>query len=161
MEFNDLKFVRLKTDVKSDPDGSLAFFMFNLIPRYLFEQVKGAEYKVDRLYQFGPLLLASPLTFFYVLVDKESKKVKGVLWAEINPLDEQIKVHVFTVDKEYQQNMNGDFSHDSIALKTTLDFLRKLQKENNLDSKIEIVTLRPLAYEKAGWKQSKKTLMEV
>ncbi len=150
MKFSDLKFIRLTLPEQ-----------FNIIPRYLFEQVKGAEYKVDRLYQFGPLLLASPLTFFYALADKDTSVIKGVLWTEINPLDEQLKVHAFSVDKEYQQNMNGDFTKDSEALNTTIKFLRKLQEKNKLDSKIEIVTLRPHAYEKAGWKRSKKTLLEI
>ena len=155
MTFSDLKFVRL-----TQPE------QFSLVPRYLFEQIKGSDFKIDRLYQFGPMLLASPLTFFYILAEKEQLEkgyapAKGILWVEINPLDDQIKIHAFSIDKEYQQNMNGDFQHDSEALKTTLDFLRKLQKENNLSNKIEIVTLRPRAYQKAGWARSKKILMEI
>ncbi len=155
MKFSDLKFVRL-----TQPE------QFSLVPRYLFEQVKGATFKIDRLYQFGPILLASPLTFFYVLAEREQLEkgrapVKGILWAEINPLDDQIKVHAFSIDKEYQQNMNGDFQYSSEALKATLEFLRGIQKEQGLSEKIEIVTLRHRAYEKAGWRKSKKILMEI
>ncbi len=149
MKFEDLKFVRLTLPEQ-----------FEMVPKYLFEQVKGSDFKIDRLYQFGPMLLASPLTFLYVLINDESV-IKGLLWAEANPLDDQLKVHAFSVDKEYQQNMNGDFSKNSEALKVTLDFLRQIQEENQLDSKIEIVTLRPRAYEKSGWKRSKKILMEI
>lgn len=150
MKFSDLKFVRL-----TEPE------QFSLIPRYLFEQVKGFDFKIERLYQFGPILLASPLTFLYALADKESSLIKGILWAEVNPLDNQLKVHAFSIDREYQQNMDGEFKHDSTALNLALDFIRKLQKENNVDNKIEIVTLRPHAYERVGWKKSKKVLMEI
>lgn len=147
--FDELQFVRI-----TDPN------MFSLIPRKLFDQVKGSEYKIDRIYQFGAMLLASPLTFFYLLLDKDHQ-IGGILWAEMNPLDDQIKVHAFSVDKEYQQNLSGKFKLNSRALKTALELLRKLQKDHGLDSKIEIVTLRPRAYEKAGWKRSKKCLMEI
>lgn len=145
MEFKDLTFVRL-----TDPS------QFNLIPQELFTQVKGADYDIGRLYQLGPLLLASPLTYFYVLVNSSSA-IKGLLWAEINPLNNTLNIHAFSADKEYQQKTKGH----STALDITLEFLRKIQKEEKLDSRIEIVTLRPKAYEKAGWKTSKKILMEI
>ena len=93
MKFSDLKFVRL-----TQPE------QFNLIPPYLFEQIKSADFKIDRLYQFGPILLASSLTFFYALADKKTSLVKGLLWAEINPFCESIHVHIFSVDKEYQND---------------------------------------------------------
>lgn len=151
-KFDDLKFVRLRTDSKDDPDGSLAHFMFSRIPSYLFEQVKGADFKIDRIYQFGPLLLASPLTFFYALVNKETSVIKGILWAEINPLSENLAIHILSVDKEYQGNGTLD---------KALDFVRVIQKEQNLQ-KIQITTICPKTYErKHGWSESKKRIMEV
>ena len=84
----------------------------------------------------------------------EKTAVKGILWAEMNPLDNRLNVHTFSVDKKYQKP-------NSHALKIALDFLRTIQKKYNLESKIEILTTRPRAYERAGWKRSDKTLMEV
>ncbi len=141
MRFEDLKFVRL-----TNPE------LFRNIPPNLFEQMKGSTFNVEKLYQYGPNLLMSPLTFFYVLV--EDGVIKGILWAEINPLDNRLNVHTFSVDKKYQ-NANCH------ALKIALDFLRSIQKEYNLERKIEILTTRPRAYERAGWIRSEKTLMEV
>jgi hypothetical protein len=146
MKFSDLKFVRL-----TQPE------QFSLVPRMLFEQVKGAEFKIDRLYQFGPMLLASPLTFFYVLAEKEQLEkgtapVKGLLWAEINPLNENLVVHTFSVDKEYQGNG---------TLNDALDFVRTIQEKENLQ-KIQIITVHPKVYEKKhGWCESKKKIMEI
>lgn len=141
MTFSDLKFVRLTI-----PD------QFGLIPSYLFEQVKGGEFKIDRLYQFGPMLLASPLTFFYALADKETSLIKGILWAEINPLSENLVIHTLSVNKEYQGNGTLD---------KTLDFVRTIQKRENL-RKIQITTICPKTYErKHGWHKSKKRIMEM
>lgn len=155
MEFSDLKFVRL-----TQPE------QFSLVPRYLFEQVKESEFKIERLYEFGPILLASPFTFFYILAEKKQLEkgcapAKGIFWAEISPLDNRIKVWAFSIDKDYQQNRNGEFSRKSNAVNSVIEFIRELQKENGLDEKIEIVTYRPHFYKNAGFKKSKKILMEI
>lgn len=144
--FQNLKFVRL-----TQPE------QFSLIPRILFEQVKGADFKVDRLYQFGPLLLASPLTFLYVLAEKEQLEnghapVKGILWAEINPLSENLIVNAFSIDKEYQ----GDGAMEKVKEK-----LGEIKKENNIENPVITITTRPKAVEKAGWEHSNITVMEM
>lgn len=141
MKFSDLKFVRL-----TQPE------QFSLVPRYLFEQVKGADFKIDRFYQFGPMLLASPLTFFYALADKETSLIKGILWAEINPLSENLVIHILSVNKEYQGNGTLD---------KALDFVKTIQEKENLQ-KIQITTICPKTYErKHGWHKSKKRIMEI
>ncbi len=140
MKFEDLKFVRL-----SQPSH------FGLIPRKLFEQVKGAEFKIEKLYQFGPLLLRSPLTFLYVLVDDESV-IKGVLWSEINPFTEKLNVHVLSIDKDYQGNG---------ALDGALRFLDTIKTENAL-TKLQMTTTRPKVYEgKQTWKRSEQIILEI
>lgn len=141
MKFENLKFIRL-----TQPD------QFKLIPRELFEQVKGAEFKVDRLYQFGPALLASPLTLFYALADNETSVIKGVLWASINPFTENLDIHVLSIDKDYQGNG---------ALDGALEFLEKIRTENNLN-KLQMTTTRPKVYEeKQNWKRSSQIVLEI
>lgn len=151
MKFDDLKFVRLRTDPNTDPDGSMARFLFSRIPRYLFEQVKSVDFKIDRLYQFAPLALANPLTFFYVLADKESEKIKGVLWAEVSPLTENLIVHTLSIDKEYQGNG---------TLNSALEFLEKIKEQEGL-IKLQMVSSRTKFYEKEqGWKRSNRIILE-
>ncbi len=153
MTFDDLKFVRLRTDAITDPDGSLARFMFSRIPPYLFEQVKGADFKIERIYQFGPLVLMNPLTFFYALADKETEKIKGILWLSVNPFEEIFYVQMLSVNKEYQNN--GD------VLKETLGFIRSIPDYKTLKPEIIMMTKRTKAFEKEGWKRSEKVRMEI
>ncbi|KKN06087.1 hypothetical protein LCGC14_1080790 [marine sediment metagenome] len=154
MKFKDLKFVRFKSNSIDDPDGSMARLLFESIPPYLFAQIKDADYKVDKLYEFGPILLMSPLTFLYVLINKETNIIKGVLWCENNPITEKLNTLAFSIDKEYQ-------SHNGDALNWVKVFLKKIQKENNLTGTLDVATSRPKAYEKAGWKRSKRILLEI
>ncbi|GAI03078.1 unnamed protein product [marine sediment metagenome] len=142
MKFEDLKFVRLTIPSQ-----------FALIPRALFEQVKGGEFKIDRLYQFGPMLLASPLTFFYALADKETALIKGVLWAEVNPFCEDIYAHIFSIDKKYQNN--GD------AMGGAIEKLREIRTKEKLSGKITSETTRLKAVERAGWRISKRINVEI
>ncbi len=150
MKFDDLKFVRLRTDISTDPDGSLARMLFNRIPIELFKQIKNSDFKIERIRQFAPLALMQPLTFFYIL-STDDDKIKGFLWAEINPLTENLFVHTLSIDKEYQ---GGD------ALEKAFDFIDQIRQEQNL-KKIQMVTVCPKTYEKKhGWVRSKKIIME-
>ena len=146
MKFSDLKFVRL-----TQPE------QFSLVPRYLFEQIKGSDFKIDRLYQFGPMLLASPLTFFYILAEKEQLEkgyapAKGILWVEVNPFNDDIHVHVFSIDKEYQNNG---------AMAEGIKKVGEIRDIEQLNGKIVTTTTRPKAFEKAGLKKSKRIFMEL
>ena len=137
-EFSDLQFVRIDR-----PD------LFNmLVPRKLFEQVKDSSLNIDKIYQLAHTFISNPTTRFYALVD--DKKVKGILWAYINVLVEKIQVGVLSIDKEYQ------FSN---AIEKTLEFIESWQCENK-NLKIEFLTTRPHAYEKAGFTKSKQIIME-
>ena len=146
MKFEDLKFVRL-----TRPE------QFSLVPRYLFEQVKGGDFNIDRLLQFGPMLLASPLTYFYILAEKEQLEkgyapAKGLLWAEVNPFNENVHAHLFSIDKEYQ--------HDG-AMSGAIKKLKEIREKENLTGKLTSETNRPKAVEKAGWQKSKIIYMEI
>lgn len=144
--FNDLKFVRL-----TQPE------QFSLVPRYLFEQVKSNDFKIDKLCQFGPILLASPLTFFYILAEKKQLEkgcapAKGILWAEVNPFNESVHAHIFSVDKEYQNNG---------AMTCAIEKLKEIRTEEQLTGQITTVTTRPKAVKKAGWRISNRINMEI
>ena len=146
MTFSDLKFVRL-----TQPN------QFGLIPRYLFEQVKGFDFNIDRLYQFGPILLASPLTFLYILADKKqlekgSAIPKGILWAEVNPFNEDINAHTFSIDRKYQGNG---------AIAGVIEKLKEIIRTEKLVGKIIGFTIHPKVFERAGMKKSKKIIMEL
>jgi len=125
---------------------------FSIIPRYLFEQIKGRRLNVDKLYQFGGEIAQSPLTLLYVLVD-ENYVIKGFLWGAINPMTETLQVHYFSMDPEYQ-------NHGQALVYVTYELLGKITKELGLET-IEWVTSRPRAFEKLGAKRSKFVLMEV
>lgn len=145
--FDNLKFVLINSPGTSP---EIIDMVFRRIPRELFEQVKDVEFNIDLLYKVPSGFINKANTRFYVLTDNEDK-IKGILWAYINILTEKIQVNFLSVDKEYQ------FSD---AIEKTLEFVRSWQGENE-NLKIQIVTLRPHAYEKAGFEQSKQILMEI
>ena len=73
---------------------------FNLITKYLVEQVKGTSFPVERLYAFGDDIARNPFTLLYVLAD-EHHRIEGFLWASVNPLDQSIMVNIFSLDRDY------------------------------------------------------------
>lgn len=147
MKFEDLKFVQINS-----PGTSLEMIdmIFRRIPKELFEQVKDIEFNIDLLYQAPSRFISNLSTRFYVLTDDEDV-IKGILWAYINLLTESIDVHILSIDKEYQ------FGN---AIEKTLKFIKNWQGENE-NLKIQIMTSRPHAYEKAGFVKSKQILMEI
>lgn len=137
--FDELRFIRIQD--------------FNLIPRYLMEQVKGGDTKVNRVLQFGTQIAKDPLTLLYVLADTQNK-IKGFLWAEIDVFDEVIHVNTLSLDKEYQDR-NGT------ALLKTVDFLKSLLEGSKLQKKITFSTNRPKAFERLGFKRTALVNMEI
>jgi hypothetical protein len=163
MDANDLKFIRIIT-----PEA------FNMIPRYLFEQIKDlgeGENRVDDIYAQGLSILMmpviqggilrvepNPLVHIVVFADDEHV-VKGFVWAEIDLVDKHIFVHALSLDKEYQ-------SVDGVIENVVMDYLFKIPdlpefKDVGLMKKIQLTTTRPRAYERVGCKRSKKILMEI
>jgi len=137
--FDELRFIRIQD--------------FNLIPRYMMEQVKGGDTKVNRVLQFGTQIAKDPLTLLYVLADTQNK-IKGFLWAEIDVFDEVIHVNTLSLDKEYQDR-NGT------ALLKTVDFLKSLLDGSKLQKKITFSTTRPKAFERLGFKRTALVNMEI
>lgn len=70
-----------------------------LIPRRLLEQIKPKEWPPEAFYSLGAAITQAGL--LYGWVDGESA-IRGFLWANINPLDMRLHVHVLSVDREYQ-----------------------------------------------------------
>lgn len=147
LDFNDLKFVSINNPGTSP---EIIDMVFRRIPKELFEQVKDIEFNIDLLYKVPSRFISNANTKFYVLTDDEDK-IKGVLWAYINILTEKIQVNILSIDKEYQF---------SSALEKTLEFIRSWQGEDE-NLTIQIMTTRPHAYEKVGFKESELIIMEV
>lgn len=122
----------------------------NLIPRYLVDQIKDKDFTTEHFYKMAPIITSNPLGVLGVFSDKESR-VKGFMWATISPLSEDLNCHLLSVDKEYQQ---------STILKEAAGILKKIQNINKC-GKIIFTTTRPKAFEKAGYKYNKHTMMEV
>jgi len=131
---------------------------FNLIPKYLFEQIEGRSWSVERLCKFAPTLLVNDASRVWKLVNGE-QETKGVLWAVIDILSEKLNVIIFSVDEEYQSNG---------SLKNTRDFLRQFIKDFNkidgelkLKEKINWITARPEMFDEIGGQRPKTIMMEV
>lgn len=151
---------RLKAEKKTDTPKNakvreLRFkrvYTFQIIPRYLFAQVKeNADWDLDFLYKYANMLASDPLTLVYVLADKDYR-IKGVLWAAINPLVKTIPVYLLSVDKEYQDRGS--------PILYAFEFLTEIKEKMGF-KKIEWPTTRPRAFERLGFKRSGITNMEV
>lgn len=122
----------------------------NVIPRYLFEQVKPREFDIDRLYQWAPVLFKNPLNLLGAFIDKE-ESVKGVMWSSYNPINNKLMVHVLSVDRGYQNKG---------ILREVLGILKKLQRSTQAEAVIGL-TSRPRAMERQmGCGRSNFVLME-
>lgn len=138
MKFEDLTFIRL------DKPGLLRF-----VPKRLFEQVRDRTFNIDKIYELESSFITNPTVRLYAMVDEDSV-TRGVLWAQVNVITETIQVSLLSIDKEYQWDN---------ALEKTLEFVRSwMSKDENL--KIEFISTRPKAYEKFGFKPSKRIILE-
>lgn len=158
-KIDELKFVPIV-----DPNA------FDLIPKYLFEQIKGREWEVEKFYKWGPIFIRNPLNRIWVLTDI-ANLIKGVLWITIDPVLELIAVNVFSVDRKYQE-LNGSLrnkpkNNPSVLLlkaKEQLDKFRIELKEAGgaeLKEKILWTTTRPHTFRRFGARKSKRVIMEI
>jgi len=129
---------------------------FNLIPRYLIEQVEPiGGVKPEKLYKFGPAICKSPFNILGVFVpmnedDEEYGNVKGFMWAGINPLTEKIDVHMLSIDKEYRGRG---------IIKEAKNIIEKIIAKSALRG-MTFRTVIPEAFEKAGFVESEIKIME-
>lgn len=131
----------------------LRTYDFRRIPRTFFEQVKEMDAgMIDRVYQLGTLIAASPTTLLYVLID-DVYVIHGVLWAEVDLIEAIIFVRLLSVEKEYQ-------SSDGQLLNKAKDFLFNLMGPE-MKKEIHFLTDRPGKFEKIGAKRCKRIRMEL
>ena len=97
------------------------------------------------------LICRNPTNFIFVFYDEENI-IHGVLWSHVNLLSENIYVSLLSVDEEYQ-GVNG------AAIDASYRLLDEIRIQGGL-KKIIWSTTRPKAYEKHGFKRSKKIIME-
>lgn len=128
------------------------------IPRYLIEQIKQRDYKVDDFYTYHSMncldkssdgFKINPFNHLWVLVDSKNN-VKGVLWFTVDPLTKYVVIQNYSVDKEYwNQDAIGKLKEhmDEILCKADLH-------------KVLWLTTYPKHSEKHGFKRSKAILME-
>lgn len=163
MDINDLHFVRCTM-----PET------FTLIPRYLFEQINDLGYgedRVENIYKNGLSILMvptitdkgvewipNPLIHVVIMFDAEHH-IKGFLWAEVDLVDKHIFIHALSLDKEYQSN--GQQTEKTLFEKVLNITDRPELKPYKIQKKIVMATSRPKAYERFGFKRTKKVLMEI
>ena len=129
---------------------------FELIPRYLIEQVKPiGGVKPEKLYEFGPAICKSPFNTLGVFVPMDERssdfgQAKGFLWATVNPLTEKIDVHMLSIDKEYRGRG---------IIKEAKNIIEKIISKSALRG-MAFRTVIPEAFGKAGFVESEIKIME-
>ena len=126
---------------------------FNIIPRYLVEQITDRQYTIEDFYSIGNVLQADPLQQVYVLLN-DDRLVKGFLWFHVIPFTRSIFVNAFSVDPEYRDGEGGPLRYAVELLKSIYDRLK-------LTGSIRFTTTFPEYYEKHGMRKSKFVSMEV
>ena len=139
----------LKSQTKSDDLKFIRAYDFRLIPRRLFDQVKGSNYRVDKILEFNQIITANNAQLLYVMVTDDSV-IHGFLWAEFDPVCQWVYVKLLSVDKDFQ---------DSHQVENAIDFLRDELADSGAN-RIVMATTRPDAYEKQGMKPIDTTFME-
>ncbi len=138
----DLQFIRI--------------YDFRLIPIRLYEQVKGLEMDLDRLFLMGNTLTRSPLTMLYALSDP-THAIRGVLWASLDMLTDRCYVNIYSVDPDYQTAEQSPLLQ---VKKFLVDELAKIKATDGFTfNKIFFDTSRPQVFEKAGLKKHDLTRM--
>lgn len=131
----------------------LRIYDLNVVPRRFFEQARDLKgWNLDRLYSYSSSICSNPCNLIYALHD-EGRVIRGILWARIDILSEELFVVLLSVDKEYQ-GANG------AAIDAAKLALEEVKRTAGL-KRITFLTTRPKAYEKHGMKRTKAVIMEV
>lgn len=135
-DVSKLEFVRLKIP--------------RLIPVALIEAVKGRTFTPEQFIAYQERNIDSPNNFLYALIDLD-KKIQGVLWIEMNTLDNSLFVTMFSIAKVYWGKGAG--------IQKVIEFVDKL-KEKMKASRVFWMTVNEKFYSKHGFRRSKNCLME-
>lgn len=157
-EIKELKFLRL-----------VVAEAFNAIPRALLESIKELTPEmIDRIYansadimtvpvlnQQGLIVgrMPAPSVWVAVMVDI-GKITKGFIWLIFDVIEQRVFIQACAVTPEYQ-------SSDGAVIKRVIEYIRSLDIPDVMKNNIQFATTRPKAYEKLGWRRSKKILMEL
>jgi hypothetical protein len=117
----------------------------SLVPIYLFEQVKGRSWDVDRLLQMD--ILASEAIFFWGLINNKNE-VKGFLWITLDYLSEKINVIAFEVDNEYQSETDIQMALE--FLRNNIKSFNAISQDIKLKEKINWLTNDPDKFKPYG-----------
>jgi len=121
---------------------------FNRIPRYLFEQIKGRSWSVDRLFEYADSIISNPSTLFWVVEDG-NKQIKGILWIVIDVLSRKLNVIAFYTEM------------DIPTIIEVRDFLRGIASGLELKEKINWVTNEPEKLKEIGGEIPETIIVEV
>ena len=95
------------------------------------------------------MITSDPLTIIYAFVDDQSM-IKGFIWTSINPLTQELRLSVLSVDKEY---------YGSDVLPNIKELIIEMLKAIGI-KKCVWSTTRPEAFEKVGFVKSDLITME-
>jgi len=142
MGTKDLQFVRFTQPT-----------MVSLIPQNLFEQLVEADEQLtlEALIPMAAAQMANPNTFFFGIVDPETRGIVGFLWAVKDALRNRLVVFWMSILPEYQQN--GILHKFFEVCKGIVDRLK-------LDPMIELYSLHGNIAEAYGATPSRTTIWE-
>jgi len=139
---------------------------FNAIPKALFESIKEIDSEtIDRIYENSAEIMTVPIVdrqgvivgrmqsqsvWVAVMLDI-AKVVKGFVWMEFDVIEQRVFVQACAVAPEYQGS----------AIQKVVEYIKDLNVPEEMKNNIQFTTTRPKAFEKVGWKRSKKVLMEI
>jgi hypothetical protein len=148
--------------------------IFQLIPRRLFEDLPGVgKERVDDLYRYAMSLLTVPavdqqgkvvgripneVVHVAILVDDVTHVIKGVVWAQLDLVEQHIFIQALSLDKDLR-TMTAQL-HQRV-----MDYLFALTdglaaKSLNIQKKLVMATDRPKTYIRHGWTKSPTVLLE-
>jgi hypothetical protein len=127
--------------------------MASLIPQKLFEQLVEADEQLtlDALIPMAAAQMSNPNTFFFGIVDPETRGIVGFLWAVKDALRNRLVVFWMSILPEYQQN--GILHKFFEVCKGIVDRLK-------LDPTIELYSLHPGIPERYGATPGKTKIYE-
>jgi len=128
-----------------------------MVPDYLYEQIERADADVIAAIRSNAETIAKSENVWFVLLIAQNEKlmIKGVLWFNVDVIEHQIFVYLFSVDPEYQ-------SCDMNLVQWIAGYIFGLDEiDGKYRRKISWLTDRPEAFEKFGIKRSKRTMLEI
>jgi len=148
-----------KTGILSSMNENLEFVRFtqaamvSLIPPKLFEQIVEADEQLtlEALIPMAAAQMANPNTFFFGIVDPETRGIVGFLWAVKDALRNRLVVFWMSVLPEYQ---NDGILHRFLILCKDICIRAKLDKI------IELYSLHPPIPERYGAVPSKTKIYQ-